>query len=199
MRYFYIFIFILIVFGCGRESAKNENSTDSKVSPKESSKKAIEDNSPQSISLESKADLPECAAKNQTQLAYILENKTFYVCKKEWVAIDIGPQYEEPLAYNEWKDPITQKIWLIGNTANYAAAKLTCSGDYRLPSSDEGMIAALHGIRIIAQQMNAPANFWTNIEDDGFSAQMIYLNGHNPTIGHSVMTLDTISVFCIKD
>lgn len=140
---------------CGKDDSAESGSTPDKPSGGGGVKKRHL----QSISLATKADLPDCDASNDTQLAYIRDEATFYVCSSgEWGEVDIkgrdgnngkdgaDGQDAVPTDPNAWKDSLSGLTWLIGGVGTYAQAQASCSGLYRMPTEAESFAAINHGL-----------------------------------------------------
>jgi hypothetical protein len=132
---------LVLITGCGSlDSDKGSDSAD------EGSGAAEDGSEIQSMALESKKDLPKCASANDSQLAYVKGEKKFYECSdSKWTSIDIVEQVE-PLEDNEWRDPVTDLVWLIGGRLTYGFIATACSGDYRVGTQAEIEAAGLHGL-----------------------------------------------------
>lgn len=199
---------VLSMSGCGSESSGNNENSDS-----EKQEKGVVTSSPDidSIALESKSELPECVKENESQLAYVIDEDQFYVCKSSWKVVSIkGKQGDkgekgdsgstvirDSNNSNYWTDSITGYQWFLGGTATKANALITCTGDYRLPTLEEGKTAVNHGIRLIAADIGANADFWSSSFNLAGVPQFVTLNAGNAegSDGTSVMTK---SVFCVK-
>jgi hypothetical protein len=90
-------------------------------------------------------------------------------------------------------------MWLLGDTANYAYAQTVCLNPYRLPSPEEGLVAASHGIRIVAESLNMKKDFWTNETLNSGQAKVVIMTNNSPDIGFPIISSSQYSVFCIKD
>lgn len=80
----------------------------------------------------------------------------------------------------------------------FSIAQTSCSNGYRTPSIAEGTDAVNHGIRLIASNIGASPDFWTNYEIPGvYTIYMTIASGSasNPQSNYTA----TKSAFCVKD
>lgn len=205
MKYILVLTWAIVV-ACGSES--------SSTSEAQKEKKATESvEALQSIMLATKADLPSCSDDNETQLAYISDTATFYVCEdSDWVEAKIvakgekGDQgeagsdgvttvkeVEATNKKNQWVDPISGLTWLLGGPSNWLSANSSCSGDYRLPTYDEAEDAINRGIRGIAASVPTGVDFWVN--------ELGYIAGINASSlpeKKGVPSSNSYTAFCVK-
>jgi hypothetical protein len=137
-------VMTVTMIGCGQGFlGKDESGSDS------SSETAAEEDKSgklQSLALDSKDDLPDCTESNETQLSYVKDESQFYVCEsEEWAEISVTDEVE-PLEANEWRDPVTDYVWLIGSKVSYSFISTACEGDYDTGTADEVKAAAAHGL-----------------------------------------------------
>lgn len=204
---------ISVLTGCGSESSPEGANIDPKAD-----EKAVVVNDPDihSIALDSKSELPDCSDENKSQLAYIIEEDQFYVCKAEWKKITIkGAKGEKGdsgangttttvhvdggNSSNVWVDSISGFSWHLGGTNTHAQAESSCSNGYRLPTINEAYAAITHGIRLIAIDISASPDFWTSEAVSGVAGSYYYatVSSGNPS-GAAGNASATASVFCIK-
>ncbi len=197
----YPLILILLLVACGTEEKKDSAS--------EQSKDDKNSTYMQSMAIASKSNLLDCTAKVENQLVYVKDEAQFYVCEdKEWEAIEIGSKISsksaqddnETLSANQWKDPQTSKIWLIGSKGLFQTAQDNCSGKYRLPTAEEGLIGASHGLREVAKKISADlGDFWTGDYSGPNRYKKISVNSAGSAIIDSSDVGAAWAIFCIKD
>lgn len=78
-------------------------------------------------------------------------------------------------AQNEWRDPITGYMWVLGGNSTVATG---CGNGYRLPSLEEGKIAVLNGIMLASKPLGGAQYMWTNLNSRQLDSagNMIYPN-----------------------
>ncbi len=205
----YLLALALVLMGCGSDNGgDNAKDTDKVKSSSQNSPKPA-DNQITSIALETKDDLPACEALNDTQLAYIMDLDIFYVCKSlDWKLVAIkgedgkngtnGSNGSDGISSNSsnlWHDSITGYNWLLGGPGTAWTAATSCSNGYREPTNNEGLDAALHGIRSIASLLSLNLEFWTGIAND---ASYIGLTNGSASIKAGI-TSEARSIFCVKE
>jgi hypothetical protein len=100
-----------------------------------------------------------------------------------------------PTAVNQWYDPLTGDLWLIGDTVVYADA--VCTGDWSLPTETQLTAAKQHGIAFAAAAIDAPVDPWsaTNDPNTGLPlvvrVDMVYI-GPAPTT-------ELHAFYCVKE
>lgn len=210
-----LILLLTVLVGCGSESGDKAPNNDS-----ETSEKAVVLSSPdvESIALDAKSDLPSCSDDNRSQLAYIVDEDNFYVCRKDWTLVSIrgkagqdgekgdkgdtgatGATGQTSNSSNVWVDTLTGFTWYLGGTNTHAQAETSCTGDYRLPTIPEAYAAITHGIRLIAGEIGANLDFWTSEKIFATEASYYYatINAGNP-VGGAGGPAATYSVFCVK-
>jgi hypothetical protein len=202
MIYYYLPILLIVTAACGTgEKGGADQTTNDAVS---SNQPASEPEATmQSISLNSLAELA-CSKANLHQLAYILDEESFYVCEGAWAKVEIkgpkgdkgsdGAMGQSTNSANLWKDSITGLSWILGGASNWAGALGACTSPYRLPNGLEGLNAGLHGIRAIAGQLSLQADFW-----DDQIGEYIGLNGSAQVAVLPTASGNTKSIFCVRD
>jgi hypothetical protein len=140
MNLFKMIVFSVLTTSCGQGFFGDSGSEGSS-----SNEPTSESGKAKSLALDSKDDLPTCDDSSEKALAYVIDEKQFYVCNEgEWSEIDVN---EDSLSDSEWKDPITGYVWMIGGKTTFGAIANACSGDYKTGSSDEVQAAAKHGLK----------------------------------------------------
>lgn len=194
----YLLLLMFIVTACGQSSSKNSPTDE----PLAEEKAAVDNETINSIALDTKADLPDCEDSNKSQLAYIIDEDKFYVCSKEWTAVSIkgkdGIDGSSSNSLNQWTDSISGKKWLLMGTMTFSSAQTSCANGYRTPTIAEGTEAINHGIRLIAANIGATTDFWTNYEQPGVYTIYMTVSGGSPSNPQSNYTA-TKSAFCVKD
>lgn len=206
MRSELLTMILLILIGCGREEESNKQGA----------------SSPQllSIALQSKDDLPECSRLNDTQMSYVIDIEQYFVCKEEsWMEIDPpsntktakGSKGEdgkdgtdgETVTTNNWYDSTTGKLWIIGAQVNVGLINTACSGNYRLPTKDEALGAAIRGLGVAASTINGPTTMWTStpyVPSSGAGSQT-FINAINtaPSDAESIIAnSQSKGLFCVE-
>jgi hypothetical protein len=154
---FFIIAVSAVLNGCGSESGDSDKAAESKITVEPSeSEKAL-----QSISRLSKDKLPECNVENDTQLAHVKDENSFYVCESgDWLEISIKGEHGEkgdqgdkgdpgeftPEVTNEWYDALSGLTWFVGGIGTYVQANGSCTGSYRMPTEPESFAAINHGL-----------------------------------------------------
>ena len=199
-------IWLLLLIGCGDDKGNNETESKEDITTL------------QSIALKSKHDLPECLESNETQLAYVKDEKVFYVCEKgDWLAIDLEVKSEiktvvgakgddgsdgETVTTNNWYDSVTGKYWLIGSNNTYDNAFAGCISPWRLPGKNEALAAAQRGLGVAASTINGPTTMWTSEVWDQNATHNVIITAINTTPANSVASrLDgsTKGTVCIHE
>lgn len=202
-----LMLIFLTVTACGQdENSKDDNSKNETQSLNPPSE-VTSQHELQSLSLDKKEDLPDCAETNQHQLAYIISEASFYVCEVSWRVIlikgeagkdgakgDTGTTGETANSSNLWHDPISNVTYLLGGEANWNSANQACAGLYKLPTEGQGVAAGLHGIRAIAQALGLKKDFWT-------SGVGIYIGLDNSGSPAALPTssANAFSIFCVRN
>lgn len=77
---------------------------------------------PLTVALKTKKDLPKCNESNESQLVYVIAEKTFYACgESEWSVVEITDDDTEEtqksiLGGNFWRDETTDLTWYVKAT-----------------------------------------------------------------------------------
>lgn len=75
------------------------------------------------------------------------------------------------LPVNMWYDAVADKYWMVGRNSSWTDATNTstgsCTGSYKLPSKDELMTAAIHGLYYFASKNSFPLTVWSTDESSG--------------------------------
>ena len=197
-----IIFIVSILTACGTDKGSDSPSSDSEAQEKSVVTQSDEISS---IALDSKSELPSCDESNATQLAYILDEDTFYVCRKEsWSVIDLKGkdgvtttvQVEVGNKANQWIDSVSGLSWQLGGVGTIAMANAACLAPYRLPTKDEASDAVSRGIRLIAIDIGANPDFWTSMIDYG---TFIFMSASGGVWQAGVGSSSTQkSVFCVK-
>lgn len=177
-------IVLIILTGCGADDG-----SDSAKEGKDSlrGRKGAQKPNLASIALDLKADLPECSADNDTQLAYVKEDGLFYSCSNlAWEVVDVasgkdganGKDGEDGIdgvttiqqiaaqsLVNHWTDSATGKEWIIGAVGAWEGQ--ACGAGYHSPSYNEGLAAYTHGIFLVSANISGPNTMWTSYELNG--------------------------------
>jgi hypothetical protein len=169
----------------------------------------------QSVTLNSKKDLPACGTSNDKQLAYVIDEEQFYTCDGDWLAIEIsseaieGPKGKDgedgddglTVTVNNWFDAVNNKLWLIGPTGSYATFLSTCASPWRVPTKDETLAAMQRGLGLAAAEISGPSTAWTSDVWDVNASHnfIIQAIATTPTTNGADRLNDTRGVFCIED
>lgn len=123
--------------------------------------------------LDSKKQLPECTEKNETQLAYVKKERTFYACESlEWVEVSIEGERgtagkngsDAPVvSQNEWIDPVTGLHWVVAGQGLGSAASSYCGNGYRLASSAEIIDALENGLQYKLADLSVAISLWNEL------------------------------------
>jgi len=196
-----LILLALLGTACGQDDSSNDETSNDKPLL--------------SISVDLWGDLPECTKANEKQLAYVKEEKQFFVCENDWQPIEVesvaveGEKGERgddgadgiTVTTNNWFDAVTNKNWLIGASANYASALTSCDLPWRIPTKDEALAAAQRGLGVTASSIGGPTSMWTS---DVFSLNA--MNNHiiqaintAPSVSSADRTADSRGVFCVED
>lgn len=160
-------LMILILTACGQAADQSS----SEKSPEGKDKKSFRG----SIYLESKKQLPKCGEANDTQLAYVKKEHTFYVCEdSEWAEVAIEGERgtagrngsDAPvLANNEWIDPVTDIHWIVAGQANGTAAASYCGNGSELAPTEEIIEALQNGLQYKLEELSVSVELWGNATD----------------------------------
>lgn len=155
---------VILTTGCNsKDSDGGGSDTDDTV---DSNKEAL-----QSIGLKSAEELPKCSKANNSQLAYIFDEETFYVCQDaEWIDIEISSNDDRGSSESEdgnvWTDPFTKKKWALGGDVTRSQGQSACGvSGFRMPTSQEGLDAVAHGIWAFAEDNSFSKEFWVAEND----------------------------------
>lgn len=171
--------------------------------------------SPHAQLVATQAEAPACDAAGEGRLIYVKDESVFKACASgAWEAIDLkGPKGDKGDPGDAgakgkdgsdgdngtdglgtlWVDPITGYRWIAATSGTFATALLACDGDYALPTENELLDAALHGM---ANSLDQHATAWAG-PDSGNAWNYSVSLGANPTAGTTTKT-DTIGVYCVK-
>lgn len=104
------------------------------------------------------------------------------------------------LQANEWLDPATGDLWLVGNSGNHVAAISACTGAYRLPTVSELMGAANRGLFLVATSLGSTNKGWTSA--DHFPNDTTYASYINVSSGlvisSPLLKTSSSGIFCIQ-
>jgi hypothetical protein len=199
---------LLVITACGTENDDKATKSDA----------AAEKQKLQSIALKTKDDLPSCNKANDTQLAYIRDEKQFYVCESsDWVAVDPpieaksvngrdGSNGEDgtTVTTNNWFDAVTGKLWLIGAVVHISAIDAACIAPWRLPTAAEALGAMQRGLGVAATTVNGPTSAWTStpyVPSSGAGSQTFIASVNTaPALAESIISLgQSKGLFCIEE
>lgn len=194
----YLIAITLLLTNCGSDDSKPTKADE------EVAISATPATPSQTIALETNADLPACEKANKGQLAYVIDEETFYSCDESWAVIEVkgkngkdGVDGQDGISSNSsnlWHDQITGLDWVLGGPGTSWMAEAACTNGYREANSAEGLLAAQHGIRAIASLIGLNMEFWTGVGND---ASYIGLTAGVAAIKAGV-TSDSRSIFCVK-
>lgn len=190
--------------GCGRDESNSSNAA------------TAEKPTLQSIAIASMGDLPECSEANNTQLAYIKDEKAFYVCEgNDWNIIDDAPvevltvkgkngsngSDGATVTTNNWYDAVTGKLWLIGANVHYSVISTSCVSPWRLPTKQEALAAAQRGLGVAATTISGPTTMWTSTPYNvGTSQTYITAISTSPAEAEHLLSSGTFrGLFCIEE
>jgi len=208
-----------LVLACGQQSSNDEKESkenfdsgggiDREPEEKEIVTEYKKSGDKHAIALATTKELPECDLGNENQLAYIKDDDKFLTCYDGvWTEIDIegaeGPKGDKGdpgeaivLSQNQWVDPITKRVWLIGANVTYSQALASCTGDYAIPTYDELHVAVLHGLGVASAAIDGSDNGWTN-ETMPANPSAVRVITFNPLNDGYFQLTESHGVMCIK-
>ena len=201
----YLSLITLLMLGCGSDRGEPTD-------PRPATDKL----NSQSIALDSIDDLPRCTKTVKHQLAYIIDEKSFYTCDGEtWQLIDDVPQAVtvlkgkdgadgvngQTVSVNNWADPVTGTLWFIGSNVTYPNAQLACGDRMRLPTKDELLLAVQRGLGLASLDISGPSTGWTTEVWSLNATHNVTITSMHTTVAESVAVraTDTRGVFCVEE
>lgn len=105
----------------------------------------------------------------------------------------------KPSSKNQWEDPITYQSWIIATTAaEYPLALKACSGDFHLPTRDDVLVAALHGIAGVSLEFGGQSEVWTSDLDLDTPSERAWTVQLEPALELSAPMSEAHGVLCLK-
>lgn len=106
---------------------------------------------------------------------------------------DIG---ERPLEINEWQDPVSHRIWLIGSTGKWDDL-FYCTDDFEAPDQLLVMQAAMHGLFTVSKSLSGPVTAWAKEEYSLTHGRLINSSAGQPFADFQGKGI-AHGIFCIK-
>ncbi len=100
-------------------------------------------------------------------------------------------------AINEWQDPITGRVWLIGSSAGWSGLNY-CDDPYGAPSQTDLYEAVLHGLFRVSKSLGGIEAGWITLESNATDAYLINTSSGAPFIDIKNKNLN-YGVFCFKE
>jgi hypothetical protein len=162
--------------------------------------------------------LPNCGKANETQVAYIRDEKQWYLCNESnWIDIDAPVETKSiagrdgtngddgtTVTTNNWFDAVTGKLWLIGANVHVIYVDSACVAPWRLPTSAEALGAMQRGLGVAATTVNGPTSAWTStpyLPSSGAGSLTFVANVNTvPALAESIISLgQSKGLFCIEE
>ncbi len=101
-------------------------------------------------------------------------------------------------ADNTWIDPISGDVWMGGMNAVYSAAEAACTGDWRLGTETEVLLAARRGLGVLVNTLSTPSTSWTSTSNAAGEHQYIQTLQSTPSATNS---LDSVArgTYCLQE
>jgi hypothetical protein len=101
-------------------------------------------------------------------------------------------------ADNTWIDPISGNTWMGGMNAIYSAAEAACTGDWRLGTETEVLLAARRGLGVLVNTLSTPSTSWTSTSNAAGEHQYVQTLQSTPSVTNS---LDSVArgTYCLRE
>lgn len=166
-----LMLFALILTACGSQSGGN-----SAAAPGDTqTAKKTDQTSPISTSyyVSTASQLKDCNDTTRGFLAYVQDKAQFEACLDAgWAVVNVNGKdgtngtngsSGTPVSPNQWLDAITNQMWVMTNInttiTGWNNSMSACTGNYRMPSPAEIVLALIHGMKASAQAMVGPPTF----------------------------------------
>ena len=170
----HLLVMISFMTACGKDPGA-KGASDQAGSQQET---ATATPTPDTLYVDTLADLGPCDAHNQRQLIYAAEDAQFHTCSaNSWQVVVIkgkdgkdglagttgtagtnGKDGQDKTIPNLWKDPMTTRTWVFGSLVGYASA--SCPAGWTMPTRAESDVAWNHGIGIAVHNLGLSSGFW---------------------------------------